>query len=142
MLQELQICQQLAITFSENCINIISIWGFGFWRVLDCRKRLFLGVNDDYIPHVDQEIISHQMKDISPLPLRLVSRGQFKDMRETCEVLENCPVFKTPYPPCSSMSKVLPPPWTWVSKWTPLNQSIKRKHNPRVTITCYDFFSC
>ena len=55
----------------------------------------------------------------------------------TCEDLENCPVFKTRYPPYSSMSKVLPPPWTWVSKWTRLNQSIKRKHNPRMTITCY-----
>ena len=83
MLHELQICQHLAITLSENCINIISIWDFGFWRVLDCRKRLFLGVSDEYIPHVDQEIISHQMKDISPLPLRVVLRGQLKDMRAT-----------------------------------------------------------
>ena len=34
---------------------------FGFRKVLDCRKRHFLGVNNKWIPHV-YEIISHQMK--------------------------------------------------------------------------------
>ena len=44
--------------------------------------------------------------------------------------------------PCPSTTRVLPPPWPWTSnfKRTPLppspndKQSIKRKHNPRMTI--------
>ena len=54
--------------------------------------------------------------------------------------------FQDPQPPCSSISKILPPPWPWTSnfKWTLLlpsrtndNQSMKRKHNPRMTLICY-----
>ena len=35
----------------------------------------------------------------------------------TYEVRENCPIFKTPYPPCPSTSKILPPSWTWTSNF-------------------------
>ena len=50
--------------------------------------------------------------------------------------------FQDPSPRCPSTSKILPHPWTWTSnfKRTPSpneNQSIKRKHNPRMTIKCY-----
>ena len=57
-----------------------------------------------------------------------------------------------PTPSCLSTPKVLPPPWPWTSNFKrsphPLSfpndkQSIKmkqRKHNPRMTITCYQVF--
>ena len=40
----------------------------------------------------------------------------------TYDVHENCPIFKTPNPPCPSTSKIRPPPWPWTSnfKRTPL----------------------
>ena len=52
--------------------------------------------------------------------------------RCTYSAHENCPIFKTP-PPFLATSKILPPSWPWTSN----NQSVKRKHNPRMTITCY-----
>ena len=46
--------------------------------------------------------------------------------------------FSRPLPPTLhfpllATSKILPPSWPWTSN----NQSVKRKHNPRMTITCY-----
>ena len=66
----------------------------------------------------------------------------------TCDVLENCPIFKTPHPPC---------PYYVQHPSTPLtldvhiqtnptlspndNQWIKRTHNPRMTIICHQVLS-
>ena len=59
---------------------------------------------------------------------------------------ENCTIFKTP-DPCLSTSKIFLPSWPWTSNFelpfptTPSspkdNQSIKRKHELRMTIMCY-----
>ena len=53
--------------------------------------------------------------------------------------------FSQPTTPCPSTSEILPPSWPWMSnfEWTPPpssqndNQSIKRKHDPRMNIVCY-----
>ena len=51
--------------------------------------------------------------------------------------------FQDPPPPCPSGSKILPHPWFCTSNFrqpSPSpndNQSIKRKHNPMMTIICY-----
>ena len=58
--------------------------------------------------------------------------------------------FSRPPPPCPSTSKIHPPPWPCTSNFKrtppplpppyPLQyrlQSVKRKHNPRMTIICY-----
>ena len=56
--------------------------------------------------------------------------------------------FQDPHPPCPSMSIILRPPWPWTSNFKRTlsrphpsspndNQSIKRKHNPRMNIICY-----
>ena len=58
--------------------------------------------------------------------------------------------FQDPPPPCPSMSKIIrhPRPWTSNFKRTSPpppspnnNQSIKRKHNPRMNIICYQVIS-
>ena len=45
-----------------------------------------------------------------------------------------------PHTPCLATSKILPPSWSWMSNFEQTlpndNQSIKRKHNPRMTIVC------
>ena len=35
----------------------------------------------------------------------------------TYDVHENCPIFKTPYSPCPSMSTILWPSWPWTSNF-------------------------
>ena len=52
--------------------------------------------------------------------------------------------FQDPPPPFPSTWKILPFPWPWTSNFKrnlpPFpndNQSIKKKHNPRKTILCY-----
>ena len=59
----------------------------------------------------------------------------------TYDAHENYPIFKT-HTPCPSTSKILPPldlgrPISNKPHFPNDNQSIKRKHNPRMTITCY-----
>ena len=52
---------------------------------------------------------------------------------------------RPPHPRCSSASKILPSPWPWTSNFARPppppsridKQSIKGKHNLRLTITCY-----
>ena len=60
--------------------------------------------------------------------------------RYTCDVLENCPIFKTP----TSLVQLCPKFLHFLDLEHPIsnkppspnnNQSIKRKHNPRMTIT-------
>ena len=66
----------------------------------------------------------------------------------TCDVLENCPVFKTPHPACPYYIQYTSTPLTLdvhiQTNPTPSpndNQSIKRTHNPRMTIICYQVLS-
>ena len=53
-------------------------------------------------------------------------------------VHENCPVFKTPHPPCPSTSKIFPPLWT-----PPLQMitSQLKENNSRMTNICYQIYS-
>ena len=67
--------------------------------------------------------------------------------RQTFDVHDNCQIFKTPYPPFPATSKVLPAPWPWTPNFEPDppssandSLSIKRKHNPRMTIISYQVF--
>ena len=43
----------------------------------------------------------------------------------TYDVHENCPIFKTPYPPCPSTSKILSPPWLWTSNFKRTPRSLQ-----------------
>ena len=44
----------------------------------------------------------------------------------TYDVHQNCPIFKTPHPPCPSTSKFFLPPWPWTSnfRWNTTLQMI------------------
>ena len=59
----------------------------------------------------------------------------------TYGIHENCPIFKTPHPPCPSTSEIPPPSWPWMfnfkrpsllSKWYSACErtNIKRKTKP------------
>ena len=63
----------------------------------------------------------------------------------TYDVYENCPIFKTTYPLVHLRPKFFHPLVLGgpISNKTPFpndNQSTKRKHNPRMTIICYQVF--
>ena len=51
--------------------------------------------------------------------------------------------FQDPLPPCPSTSKLISFPWPWTSNFRQIppspsdDQSMKRKHNPKITIICY-----
>ena len=72
--------------------------------------------------------------------------------RYTYDVHENCPIFKTPHPPCPPTSENLPPPpWPWTSNFkhpppppSPNNnESIKIEHDSRMTIfNIYMYIIC
>ena len=46
-----------------------------------------------------------------------VSENLFILRDDTSDVHENCPIFRTPQPPCPSKSNILPPPLPWTSNF-------------------------
>ena len=72
--------------------------------------------------------------------------------RNTYDVHENCPIFKTSPPPLSSYVQNSSPPWpsttpqahththTHTTHSPNDKQSVKTEHNPRMTIACYQVF--
>ena len=77
-------------------------------------------------------------KKFSKFPNEAVHKCSLSDDTHY-DVHENCLIFKTPRTPCPSTSKILHPLVQFQTNHPSPNdnQSIKRKHNPKISIICY-----
>ena len=80
---------------------------------------------------------------LSEMLLTACTNQLFYNLRDDTHMTSH---FPDPTSHCPSTSKILPSPWLWVSNFKQTsprpfypndNKSIKRKHNPRMTILCY-----
>ena len=107
-----------------------------YLKWLTLPQKLLLGIFQGFCLKVSEDLFYRT------LPCIFVVRDDaHMTSMKTVQVSRPSP---SPHPPCPSTSKILPPPWPWMSNFKRStsssqidNQSVKRKHNPRMTIICY-----
>ena len=99
------------------------------WPIRNAPKVFLLSIADFHFSSTDKR----QCWALNPF---LKPHWYFDKAWYTYDVHENCQIFKTPHSPCLSAFKIPPSTWLWTFNFrrTP-NQ--KRKHNPTMTIICY-----